>query len=154
MCHQKILLKIRRHLCIFQLENVSKLQGPVGQRGFNGSQGPIGPGGPRGFNGTQGIQGVMGPQGINGSQGLPGPQGPKGTGNFSQCEHKTEHLTGSQDPITSNTLPHPTKVIKGEPSVSKRRDSNLLLITKCLGLVVQLVRHTLTQMNSSIFEDI
>ena len=41
-------------MCIFQLENVSELQGPVGQRDFN-RQGPVGPAGPRGFNGTKGI---------------------------------------------------------------------------------------------------
>ena len=46
---------------LFQAENVSKLQGPVGPRGFNGSQGPVGPAGPQGFNGTQGPQGVIGP---------------------------------------------------------------------------------------------
>ena len=92
-----------------QLENVSKLQGPVGPRGFNGSQGPIGPAGPQGFNGTQG------PQGFNGSQ---GSEGPKGVVDFSQCEHKTEDMTGTQVPITSNSLPSPIKVIKIEPSVS------------------------------------
>jgi len=41
---------------------VSKLQGPVGLPGFNGSQEPIGPAGPPGFNGTQGPQGIMGPR--------------------------------------------------------------------------------------------
>ncbi|XP_022810445.1 collagen alpha-1(XVII) chain-like [Stylophora pistillata] len=102
-----------------KLENESKLQGPVGQRGFNGSQGPVGPAGPRGFNGTQGPQGVIGLQGFNGSQGPPGPQGPKGAGDFSQCKHKTKDLTGNQPPITSNSLPNPIKVILGEPSGKK-----------------------------------
>ena len=97
---------------------MSTLRGPVGQRGFNGSQGPIGPAGPRGFNGTHGIQGLIGPQGMNGSRGPPGPQGPSGTGDLSQCEHKTEELSGSQVPISSNSLPAPTKVIMSEPSVS------------------------------------
>ena len=104
-------------ISVYQLENVSELQGPVGQRGFN-KQGPVGPAGPRGFNGTKGIQGVIGSQGINGSQGPLGPQGPNGAGIFSQCEHKTKKLTGRQAPITSNSLLIPT-VILGEPSVSK-----------------------------------
>ncbi|RMX40605.1 hypothetical protein pdam_00025408, partial [Pocillopora damicornis] len=89
------------------LENVSKLQGPVGQHGFSGSQGPVGPTGPRGFS----------PQGINGSQGPPGPQGPNEAGKFSQCEHKTKKLTRSQAPITSNNLPIPINVTLGEPSI-------------------------------------
>ena len=97
---------------------MSQPQGPVGPRGFNGSQGPIGPAGPTGFNGTQGPQGVIGPQGFNGSQGPPGPQGPQGAGDFSQCAHKTESLLGSLNPVTSNSLGAPVKVIKGEPSVS------------------------------------
>ena len=49
--HQKVLLM---EISVYQLENVSELQGPVGQRGFN-KQGPVGPAGPRGFNGTKGI---------------------------------------------------------------------------------------------------
>ena len=100
---------------------MSKLQGPVGPRRFNGSQGPIGPAGPSGFNGThgaQGIQGVIGPQGFNGSQGPPGPQGPQGAGDFSQCEHKTETSTGSLDPVTTNNLGASINVIKDEPNVS------------------------------------
>ena len=103
---------------MLQIENVSKLQGPIGPRGFNGSQGEIGPVGPQGFNGAQGTQGVMGPPGFNGSEGPPGPQGPKGAGDFSQCEHKTEDLSGSQAPITSNSITNPVKVIKSEPIVS------------------------------------
>jgi len=78
---------------------VSKLQGPIGPPGFNGSQGPIGPAGPPGFNVTQGPRGIMGPQRFNGSQGAQGqtgPQGSKGVENFSQCEHKTKSSTGSQ----------------------------------------------------------
>lgn len=56
--------------------------GPMGPRGYNGTQGPPG------LNGTKGLQG---PTGFNGPQGLPGPQGiqgPAGAGNLSQCEHK------------------------------------------------------------------
>ena len=133
---------------------MSKLQGPVGQRGFSRSQGPVGPAGPRGFNETQGIQGVIGSQGINGSQGPPGRQGPNGAGDFSQCEHKTKKLIRRQAPITSNSLLIPTNVILGEPSVSKfiRGVSKLSLMTKCLGLVVQLVCLILTQMNSWVLK--
>ncbi len=106
---------------LFQVENVSKLQGPIGPPGFNGSQGAIGPAGPQGFNGTQGPQGVIGPQGINGSQGAQGPtgpQGPQGAGDLSLCEHKTSTTTASQNPVTSNVRAAPVKVTLGEPSVS------------------------------------
>ncbi|PFX12536.1 Scavenger receptor class A member 5 [Stylophora pistillata] len=118
-------LKAQNSTLTARIENVSKLQGPIGPRGFNGSQGPIGLAGPRGFNGTQGPQGMIGPQGFNGSQGAPGPQGPKGTGNFSLCEHKTKDSTATQDVINSNNLSNPAKVLLEEPSVSilKRRDS-------------------------------
>ena len=108
-------------LSLSQIENVSKLQGPIGPTGFNGSQGPTGPAGPPGFNGTQGPQGVMGLQEFNGSQGaqgLTGPQGPQGAGNISQCEHKTLSATGSQDPVTIFSPAAPTTVPLEEPSVS------------------------------------
>ncbi|XP_066026369.1 collagen alpha-2(V) chain-like [Pocillopora verrucosa] len=116
-----LLLELNTTLSIprYKIENVSKLQGPIGPRGFNGSQGAIGPAGPKGFNGTQGTQGVIGPPGFNGSEGPPGPQGSNGTGDFSQCEHKTEDLTGNQLPITSNSLPTPVKMIKTEPAGKK-----------------------------------
>ena len=149
VCHQNYF-----DLCIFQLDNVSKLQGPIGPRGFNGSQGAIGPGGPQGFNGTQGTQGLIGPPGFNGSRGPPGPQGPNGAGDFSQCEHKTEHLTGNQNPVTGNSLPTPVKVIKGEPIVSKFKGKiqdyslcNFVDNGKCKD-VCQIVCHTLTQMKT------
>jgi len=108
-------------LSLSQVDNVSKLQGPIGLPGFNGSQGPTGPAGPPGFNGTQGPQGIMGPQGLNGSQGAHGPagsQGSQGKGNLSQCEHKTMSNTGSQDRITSNNRAAPITVIVEEFSVS------------------------------------
>lgn len=105
-----------------KVENVTKLQGPVGPRGFNGSKGPVGPAGPQGLSGTQGPQGVIGPQGFNGSQGSPGSDGlqgdpgPPGAGNFSQCEFMTSTETGSQTAFQRNTLPASTKVIITEPS--------------------------------------
>ncbi|XP_027041458.1 collectin-12-like [Pocillopora damicornis] len=98
-----------------KVENVSKLQGPVG------------PAGPQGFNGTQGPQGVIGPQGSNESQGSPGsdglqgaagPSGPPGAGDFSQCEFMTSTDTGSQTAFQGNTLPAATKVILTEPTVN------------------------------------
>ena len=119
---------------LFQVENVSKLQGPVGPRGFNGSQGPVGPAGPQGFNGTQGPQGVIGPQGSNesqgslgsdGLQGAAGPSGPPGEGDFSQCEFMTSTDTGSQTAFHGNTLPAATKVILTEPTVSKMKYETL-----------------------------
>ncbi|XP_068730017.1 collectin-12-like isoform X5 [Montipora capricornis] len=102
-----------------KVENVSKLQGPVGPPGFNGSQGSIGPSGPRGFNGTQGIQGSIGPRGFNGSQGPAGPagpQGPEGAGNFSLCQYMTTEETLSQTPIASNIHNAPVQVIQAEPA--------------------------------------
>ena len=123
-----------KFLCFFQVENVSKLQGPVGPRGFNGSQGLVGPAGPQGVNGAQGPQGVIGPQGFNGSQGSPGsdglqgaigPPGPPGAGDFSQCEFMTSTDIGSQTAFQGNTLPAATKVILTEPTVSNMKYETL-----------------------------
>ena len=105
-----------------QLENVSKMEGPVGPRGFNGSQGPTGLQGPQGFNGSQGPQGAIGPQGLNGSQGpqgFNGSQGPQGAGDFSQCQHIT--ITGTpspQSPVTNNNPAPGVRAQVAEPSVS------------------------------------
>ena len=104
-----------------QVDNISKLQGPKGPAGFNGSQGPVGPVGPQGFNGSQGNQGDIGPRGFNGSQGPQGPtgpQGPQGAGDFSSCEYKTASDTGSQNPVSSNTHDASVKITLAEPSVS------------------------------------
>jgi len=108
-----------------QLENGSKMEGPIGPRGFNGSQGPTGEQGPQGFNGTQGPQGNIGPPGFNGSQGpqgfngSQGPQGPQGAGNFSQCEYKFETKTfPDQDPVTSNVHAASVRITLQEPIVS------------------------------------
>ena len=106
---------------LLQIDNVKKLQGPIGPPGLNGSTGSIGPAGPPGFNGTRGPQGNMGLQGFNGSQGAEGPigpQGPQGAGNISQCEHKTKSRTGSQDKVTSNSRAAPIKVTLEELNVS------------------------------------
>ena len=92
-----------------------------GASGFNGSQGRIGPAGPPGFNGSQGPRGIMGPGGVNGSRGARGPTGPhgiQGAGNFSQCVHKTNSNTGSQEKVTSNNPVGPIMVTLEEPSVS------------------------------------
>ncbi|XP_022806845.1 collectin-12-like isoform X2 [Stylophora pistillata] len=63
-----------------QVKNVSKMPGPIGPPGFNGSQGPVGP------------------------QGAVGPAGPKGSGDFSQCQFKTE--TGTMTPGSNRILVH------------------------------------------------
>ena len=86
------------------MNNISKMAGPVGLPGFNGSQGPAGP---PGFNGSQGpvgppgfngSQGPAGPPGFNGSQGPAGPPGPKGAGDFSTCQYKVKiGTTGGGD---------------------------------------------------------
>ena len=106
---------------LLQIDNVRKLQGPIGPPGLNGSTGSIGPPGPPGINGTPGPQGNMGLQGFNGSQGAEGPIGPQGTqgaGNISQCEHKTKSNTGSQGKVTSNSPAAAIKVTLEEPNVS------------------------------------
>ena len=94
------------------MDNVRKLQGPIGPPGFNGSQGPIGLAGPPGFNGTQGPRGIMGPQGFNASQRS------QGGADFSQCVHKTSANSGSQSKITRITPGAPIIVAVEELSVS------------------------------------
>lgn len=106
---------------------MSKLQGPIGPPGFNGSQGPIGPAGPQGFNGSEGRQGAIGPQGYNGSQGPTGPTGPPGAGDFSSCVKKTSSDTGSQSPVTSNVHAASIRVLVAEPSVSNHLDVIMFL---------------------------
>ena len=101
------------------------MEGPIGPRGFNGSQGPTGEQGPRGFNGTQGPQGNIGPAGFNGSQGpqgfngSQGPQGLQGAGDFSQCEYKVKtKMSPDQDPVKSNVHAASVRIILQEPIVS------------------------------------
>ena len=62
-----------------QVNNVSKMAGPIGPPGFNGSQGPAGP------------------------SGAIGPPGPQGSGNFSACQYKvqTKKLTPGNTKILS-----------------------------------------------------
>ncbi|CAH3178769.1 unnamed protein product, partial [Porites lobata] len=107
-----LLLEINSTLFL-KVENVSKLPGPVGPPGVNGSQGPIGPAGPQGINGSQG---AIGPQGFNGSQGPIGPQGPQGAGDFSLCEYMTTSSTGSQNPVTNINPGASIQVSLGEPN--------------------------------------
>ncbi|CAH3166407.1 unnamed protein product, partial [Porites evermanni] len=107
-----LLLEINSTL-LLKVENVSKLPGPVGPPGVNGSQGPIGPAGPQGFNGSQG---AIGPQGFNGSQGPIGPQGPQGAGDFSLCEYMSTSSKGSQDTVTSINPASSIQVSLGEPN--------------------------------------
>ena len=103
------------------MDNLKKLQGPIGPPGFNIFQGPIGPAGPPGVNGTQGPRGIMGARGFNGSQGAQGlteTQGSQGAGNFSQCVHKTSSKAGTQHKIVNNNPAGPVTVSLEEPSVS------------------------------------
>ena len=61
--------------------NISKVQGPRGPPGYNGTEGPSGVPGPPGYNGTQGPPGVSGSGGLSlcsykeskGSTASPGP---------------------------------------------------------------------------------
>ncbi|CAH3140982.1 unnamed protein product, partial [Porites lobata] len=109
----KLLLSEINSTLSLKVENVSKLPGPVGPPGVNGSRGPMGPEGPQGFNGSQG---AIGPQGFNGSQGLIGPQGPQGAGDFSLCKYMTESSTGRQSPVRSLSPGAGIQVILGEPN--------------------------------------
>ncbi|XP_032229313.2 collectin-10 [Nematostella vectensis] len=59
------------------------MEGPMGPRGYNGSQGP---------KGDQGVQGPVGPQGYNGTQGSKGDQG---VGDLSACVFKIATGIGS-----------------------------------------------------------
>ncbi|XP_074630038.1 uncharacterized protein LOC141888891 isoform X2 [Acropora palmata] len=112
----RALLKETNNTLFVKVEDVSKMQGPVGPAGFNGSQGSLGPPGPQGFNGSEGIQGAIGPQGYNGSQGPTGPQGPKGAGDFSLCEYRTREETLAQTPVSSNFHNAPVQVNQAEPA--------------------------------------
>ncbi|XP_015749377.1 PREDICTED: collectin-12-like isoform X2 [Acropora digitifera] len=112
----RALLKETNNTLFVKVENVSKMQGPVGPAGFNGSQGSLGPPGPQGFNGSEGIQGAIGPQGYNGSQGPAGPQGPKGAGDFSLCEYRTHEEKLTQTPVPGNFHNTPVQVNQAEPA--------------------------------------
>lgn len=72
-----------------KLTNITKIPGPKGPRGYNGTQGPIGPPGPPGYNGTQGLTGSPGLPGYNGSQGLSGSPGTPGSANLGRCSYNT-----------------------------------------------------------------
>jgi len=115
----RLLLSEINSTLLLKVENVSKLQGPIGPPGFNGSQGLIGPMGSQGFNGSQGPQGDIGSRGFNGSQGPQGPtgpQGPQGAGDFSTCEYMETSDTGSQNPVPSNTHAASVRVTLQEPN--------------------------------------
>ena len=137
-CRETKNIKKNRNLCIsFQIENVSKLPGPVGPPGVNGSQGPIGLTGPQGFNGSQG---AIGPQGFNGSQGPIGPQGPQGAGDFSLCEYVSTSSTGSQNPVTSINPATSIQVTLGEPNVSLLF---LLLLIITIIIIIIIIFHNI-----------
>lgn len=66
-----------------------------------------GPIGPRGFNGTQGQRGYPGPIGYNGSRGDPGSQGkqgPPGAGNLTLCEYKSKMTKSSPGGLAYNSV--------------------------------------------------
>lgn len=69
-----------------QINNVSKMTGPIGPRGFNGSQGPAGP------------------------RGAIGSPGPKGAGDFSSCQYKVVKgdFVGGRTSTGSASITEPT----------------------------------------------
>jgi len=82
--------------------NISKVQGPRGPPGCNGTEGPSGVPGPPGYNGTRGPPGVPGPPGYNGTQ---GPPGGSGSGGLSLCSYKeSKGPTPSPDPYASSEV--------------------------------------------------
>ena len=116
------------------------MEGPIGPRGFNGSQGAtgqqgpqgvVGPQGPQGDIGSQGFNGSQGPRGFNGSQGL---QGPTGAGDFSQCVHKTDSITGTQSQISGNGHVG-VQVDVAEPSVSFNISTYIYIFFSFLSLI-------------------
>ncbi|KAK3717919.1 hypothetical protein QZH41_008318 [Actinostola sp. cb2023] len=84
-----------------KVESVSKMAGPMGPRGYNGTQGSRGN---LGFNGTRG---PLGPTGSNGSRGAPGPQGIRGApgaGNLTLCEYKVKSEKATAGAWAINTV--------------------------------------------------
>ena len=67
-----------------QVNNVSKMAGPIGPPGFNGSQGAAGP------------------------RGATGPPGPVGAGNFSTCQYKLKNETLKASLRNQLTIIEPT----------------------------------------------
>lgn len=97
-----------------KINNISKMAGPIGPRGFNGSQGFAGP---PGFNGNQG------PAGPKGSM---GPPGPKGAGNFSACQYKTKTgTTGGGPSDASVDEPSGSVIIAATCSTNYAAEYNL-----------------------------
>ena len=76
-------LSPKTNLFNLQVNNVSKMAGPVGPPGFNGSQGAAGP------------------------RGATGPPGPKGAGNFSTCQYSVvkDTFTPGARNLASKTEP-------------------------------------------------
>ena len=74
-------VRVTSILLSFKVINVTKIEGPRGPPGYNGSQGLPGPSGPPGYNGTQGLPGPSGPPGYNGTQ------SPPGSGNLALCSY-------------------------------------------------------------------
>lgn len=90
-----------------RVNNVSKMAGPTGPQGFNGSQGPTG---------------------RNGSI---GPPGPKGSGDFSACEYKkvTEPLVPGASSITAGlSEPSGKRVLGVSCSTNYAAEYNLFSI--------------------------
>lgn len=93
--------------------NITKIPGPKGPPGYNGTQGPIGPPGPPGYNGTQGLSGPPGQPGYNGSQGLSGPPGTPGSANLGRCSYNT----GSSPGVAADPTYARQSIVKTESDV-------------------------------------
>lgn len=93
--------------------NITKIPGPKGPPGYNGTQGPIGPPGPPGYNGTQGLSGPPVQPGYNGSQGLSGPPGTPGSANLGRCSYNT----GSSPGVAADPTYARQSIVKTESDV-------------------------------------
>ena len=80
VCDWRISSIVNTFLITFQVINISKIPGPRG---------------PPGYNGTQGLPGLSGVPGYNGTQGPLGPPGSPGSGKLSLCSYITAASGGT-----------------------------------------------------------
>lgn len=121
-----------------KVTNSSKIPGPNGPPGYNGTQGISGPPGPRGYNGAQGPPGPPGPRGYNGAQGLPGPPGPPGSGNLALCSYLKGASAGTTPDYLAIQYVSRTELNVGGKKVTSTRKASMAMNTeiKCISIVL------------------